>query len=116
MIHTTQDLQQLFWSLEFLFVNCDFNEHKQVLPSVSTFYNQIEGIYEKTITKIRNSIGEHPIYFTVDETTDARKRFVLNILVGKLDGTVSAPTLLCTIFLGRKPQIARKILKEKRTN
>lgn len=76
-------------------------EYKEVLPSVNTFYNKLDLIYQSTVQKIKTYIGENPIYFIVDETTDACKRSVMNILVGKLDGTPSKPVLLSTIFLER---------------
>lgn len=49
--------------------------------------------------KIKAYIGEYPIYFIVDETTDACKRCVLNVMAGKIDGNFSEPVLLSTIFL-----------------
>lgn len=76
-------------------------EHKEVLPCVNTFYGKIDVIYQNTLQKIKDYIGEHPIYFIIDETTDACSRFVLNVIVGKLDGTPSKPVLLSTIFLER---------------
>lgn len=74
-------------------------ECKEVLPSVNTFYNKVDLIFESTLKKTKEYIGEHPIYFIVDETTDVRKRCVLNILVGKIDGSFSKPVLLNTFFL-----------------
>lgn len=74
-------------------------EYKEKLPSVNTLYNKVDLIYQDTLRKIKEYIGEHPIYFIVDETTDALKRYVMNILVGKLDGSFSEPVLLSTTFL-----------------
>lgn len=76
-----------------------FQEHKEILPSVKTFYNKIEEIHKETLEKIRNKIGDSPIYFITDETTDACHRYALNVLVGKLNGEPSVPMLLSTIFL-----------------
>lgn len=76
-------------------------EHNETLPSIQTFYNKIPLIYRNTLEKIKNYIGDNPIYFIADETTDVQKRFVLNILVGKLDGSVSKPLLLSTSFLDK---------------
>lgn len=58
-------------------------------------------IYEITMKKIRDFVADHPIYFIVDETTDACKRSVLNILVGAFDGTPSKSMLLKTMFLDK---------------
>lgn len=74
-------------------------EHSENLPCIKTFYNKIDVIYRSTFQKIKEYIGDSPIYFIVDETTDVCKRFALNILVGKVDGTVSNSMLLCTLFL-----------------
>lgn len=76
-------------------------QHKEVLPCVKTFYSKIDSIFAEKVQKIKNYIGDYPIYLIVDETTDACKRFVLNVLVGKLDGTPSKPVLLNTIFLDK---------------
>lgn len=75
------------------------DEHKEALPCVNTFYSKIECIHRVTLEQIRNEIGDNPIFFIVDETTDKLKRYVLNILVGKIDGTFSKARLLCSIFL-----------------
>lgn len=74
-------------------------EYKETLPSVNTLYNKVDLIYQSTLEKIKAYIGEHPIYFIVDETTDACKRSVMNVLVGKLENRFSEPVLLSTIFL-----------------
>lgn len=75
------------------------DEYKEVLPSVHTLYGKLDLIYQNTLQKIKVYIGGHPIYFIVDETTDKCKRCVLNVLVGKIDGTFSEPVLLSTVFL-----------------
>lgn len=51
-------------------------------------------IYDDTITKIRNVVGENGIYFIVDETTDIKQRYVLNVLVGVLDGNPTKSMLI----------------------
>lgn len=76
-------------------------EHNEILPSTFTIYKQIDGIYAKTMQKIKDSIGVSPIYLIVDETTDACRRYALNVLVGKLDGAPSKPMLLTTIYLDK---------------
>lgn len=75
------------------------DQHKEVLPSVNTFYNKVGALYECTLQQIKDHVGDCPIYLITDETTDALGRFALNILVGKLDGEPSIPMLLSTIFL-----------------
>lgn len=79
--------------------NFFYQEHKEILPCSSTFYKKIEEIHSETLEKIKNNIGVSPIYFICDETTDAKHRYALNVLVGKLNGEPSAPMLLSTIFL-----------------
>ena len=74
-------------------------EHKENLPCIKTFYNKIDVIYHSTFQKIKEYIREHPVYFIVDETKDVLKRYALNILVGKIDGSISKSMLLCTLFL-----------------
>lgn len=46
-------------------------EHKEVLPSINTFYSKIDVIYNDTLQKIKTEIGQNPIYFIADETFDA---------------------------------------------
>lgn len=77
------------------------NEHKEGLPSASTFYRKIDSIFDSTMEKIKNYVADHPIYFIVDETTDACRRSVLNVLVGAFDGTPSKPMLLKSMFLDK---------------
>lgn len=74
-------------------------EHKEVLPSMRVFYEKIQLIYDEALRKIKDHIGENAIYLIVDETTDVCKRYVLNILVGKIDGTYAKPMLLSTTYL-----------------
>lgn len=71
----------------------------RTIPHSTTLRNKVDGIYLKTIEKIRNQIGDDNIYFEMDETTDIKGRFVCNVLVGVLNGNQSKPTLLCTKFL-----------------
>lgn len=49
-----------------------FQEHQEVLPSANALYMKVDQIYNKTVDKIRKFIADCPIYFVVDETTDAR--------------------------------------------
>jgi len=43
---------------------------------------------------IRNSIGNGPIWVSIDETIDVDGRFIANIIIGKLDDNKSKPFLL----------------------
>ena len=70
------------------------------LPHRTTLHrNYIEPIYLKTISKIIETIGKSDVYFIADETTDVSNRYVLNILVGPLNGGPVKPMLLSTSFL-----------------
>jgi len=42
-------------------------------------------IYENVISKIREVLGNNPIYLIVDETTDNSNRCVVNVLIGALN-------------------------------
>jgi hypothetical protein len=44
-------------------------------------------------------LADYPIYLIVDETTDAKNRYVVNIMVGSLNGTHSKPMLISTTFV-----------------
>jgi len=57
--------------------------------------NYVSGVYEETISKIQNIIGDGPIWVGVDETTDADGRYIANVIVGKLSTEPSKPFLLC---------------------
>lgn len=75
-------------------------EMKRSIPDRSTLEKyHVDKVYEASIKTVKAIIGDHPVYFIVDETQDIQGRFVLNILVGKLDGFYSKPMLLRTRFL-----------------
>ncbi|KAL4126677.1 hypothetical protein QTP88_010886 [Uroleucon formosanum] len=66
------------------------------IPDESTLRkNYVSGVYEETISKIQNIIGDGPIWVGVDETTDADGRYIANVIVGKLSTEPSKPFLLC---------------------
>uniref|UniRef100_A0A915KHY5 Uncharacterized protein n=1 Tax=Romanomermis culicivorax TaxID=13658 RepID=A0A915KHY5_ROMCU len=46
------------------------------------------------IIKIKSIVADHPVSFIVDEMTDAKQRYVLNILVVPLTGQPLKPMLL----------------------
>lgn len=59
---------------------------------LSTTY--IPALFEQAIGELRSKVGDHHIYFIVDESPDLMERAVVNVLVGKLDGSYSKPQLL----------------------
>jgi len=60
-----------------------YTGHK--IPDESTLRkNYVSGVYEETILKIQNIIGDGPIWVGIDETTDADGRYIANVIVGKL--------------------------------
>lgn len=61
--------------------------------------NYVTKIYENVISKIRDILGDNSIYLIVDETTDKRNRYVVNVLVGALNGNQSKPMLISTTFV-----------------
>jgi hypothetical protein len=61
--------------------------------------NYVTKIYENVISKIREVLGDNSIYLIVDETTDKRNRYVVNVLVGALNGNQSKPMLISTTFV-----------------
>lgn len=72
---------------------------KRAVPSRSTLENKFAALYQEVTSDIRQYIGDNKVYFVLDETTDSEGRYVLNILVGSLNGEYSPPALLSTIFL-----------------
>lgn len=88
-------------------------EMKKTIPHRTTLeHNYIDKVYDATISTIKSTIGDFPVYLIVDETQDVEQRFVLNILVGKLDGTYTPPMLLCTKFLEKAnaDTVSREVL------
>lgn len=73
---------------------------KRRVPDESTIRKNYTGIvYEATMTAIRDRVGENNVYFIVDETMDSASRYVLNVMVGVLDGKSPKSMLLTTTFL-----------------
>src|SRR5713101_2509779 len=69
------------------------------IPEESTLRkNYTKDVYEDTLQKIRNTIGEKDIFLMIDETTDVESRYVFNVLVGKLDGEPVKAMLLVTFL------------------
>ena len=71
---------------------------KMHVPDESTLRkNYVGSVYDETIQKIKELIGSHYIWFTVDETTDACGRYIANLIIGVLDEEI--PTtgyLICS--------------------
>ena len=63
--------------------------------------NYLDEIYESKIEKMRKNVAENKVFFVIDDTTDARNRYVLNVLVGILNGGPIEPMLLSTQYLDR---------------
>lgn len=59
---------------------------QNIIPDESTFRkNYVQKVYEKTMASIREAIGDHSIWISIDETTDVTGRFVANVIVGSLE-------------------------------
>lgn len=55
------------------------------LPNESTLRKNYMGeIYEETVSKILQIIGDGPIWVGMDETTDVDGRYIANVIIGKL--------------------------------
>lgn len=55
------------------------------VPSESTLRkNYLRPLYEQTLARIREELGDSCIWISVDETTDVKGRFVAHFLAGKL--------------------------------
>lgn len=71
---------------------------KQTVPHESTLRKHyVPLIYEKTVQEIRDSIKENIIWVSLDETTDACKRFVCNVIVGTLHENEISKAYLLTV-------------------
>lgn len=46
---------------------------------------KLYSIYKETLFCIRNSIGDVPIWISTDKTTDENGRFIVNIIIRKLN-------------------------------
>ena len=57
--------------------------------------NYLKGVYDAAIGMIRDSIGNSKIWVYIDGSTDQKGRFVVNIVIGRLDSSEpTAPYLL----------------------
>lgn len=67
---------------------------KQKVPCETTLRKRsVETVYNSTINRIRAALKDKDLYIMMDETTDAQKRFVVNVIVGAL-GEDSTPFLV----------------------
>lgn len=58
---------------------------KQNIPDESTLRkNYVAPLYEKKVASIRKAVGENNVWFSVDETTNARMEAVANFIIGPL--------------------------------
>ena len=70
---------------------------KHHIPDESTLRKYyVKAIFEECIANIKADIGEEDIFIVVDESTDAEKRYIFNILIGKLNGEFHKPKLICS--------------------
>lgn len=104
------DQQQFNQDLTKFMIQCDIPFHKMKNKAFINFINKhtnfecpdesnirknyVDELHEDTIKKIRDTIGDDDIYMIVDETTDACKRYVCNVMVGKMNGEYSKAMLL----------------------
>ena len=83
------------------------------LPDESTLRkNYISAIYDERIQKIKEIIGDNDIFLIVDQATDCKKRAVLNILVGPLNGRAIEPMLIKVTYLENDKQNDLSICKQ----
>ena len=55
--------------------------------------NHVRPLYTAVIAKILSVVDNNPVCFIMDEAIDAKKRFVLNILVAPLTAKLVKPML-----------------------
>lgn len=70
---------------------------KQIVPHSTTLRKYyVEPKYQKKNNMIRNLVGNHPVYSIGDETQDTSQRYVVNVMVGVLNGESRRAMLLDT--------------------
>ena len=90
-------------------VNCEslrkfFNKHVRnggAIPKANTLRSEYVGkVYEEHMADIKELIGDRPVAICVDETTDVKQRYVLNILAKPLNASTNEDFFLIdTVFL-----------------
>ena len=59
---------------------------KRQIPDESTLRkNYVTVVYQETIQKIKEKVGNNNLWFAVDETTDCCGRYVTNLIIGILN-------------------------------
>lgn len=71
------------------------------MPNESTLRkNYVPTLYNETIEEVRARIAEHYVYIMVDETTDARGKYIVNLIIGSLTpGEGGNPYLIASVEL-----------------
>jgi len=111
----TKDINMFFYKIVKAFLESDIPLYKLNHPSLKSFLeeymkrslpeastarkNYVQRIHEEIVLQIMSRISLNSVFFILDETTDECKRYVLNVLIGSLNGEYSKPMLLTTKFL-----------------
>lgn len=107
-----KSLDEFNLDLTTTFLKCDIPLNKVMHPAFKSFIEKymkkplytrqalekdyLPAVFQADIEKIRAIIGDHPVYFTLEETRDRINRNVINILVGPLNGQKTRSYLLST--------------------
>lgn len=73
-------------------------ETKRQISHPNTLRNYVSPLVEEKMEWIRNQVKGKAVYLIVDETTDPKSRFCVNVMIGTLDGQPSKPMLLDVCF------------------
>ena len=82
--------------------NCSFNNFlakytRRSVPDESTLRkNYVDSCYDKAIQNIRDVVGDSNIWVSIDETTDATGRFVVNVVIGTMRSDEPSKMFLLT--------------------
>ena len=76
---------------------------KRQIPDESTLRkNYVTVVYQETIQKIKEKVGNNNLWFAVDETTDCCGRYVTNLIIGILNNeTPTKGFLICSKELNK---------------
>ena len=81
------------------FKNFLFKYCKKNIPSPDTLWkNYIKILYNEKINEIRNYIGNNDFFLIIDDTTDILNRYILNVLIGRINSQSTKIYLLSTFF------------------
>jgi len=79
---------------------------KKYIPDESTLRkNYLNQCYIEVLKNIPEIIGSSYIFFSVDETTDPRGKYVANFIVGKLNADLPSKSYLLTSKVLEKNQL-----------